>query len=122
MPAPSPAMCFANELRRLLDGDTPVALWLPPSIGGAISNITLALLGRTSVNLNYSASTEVVQSAIRQSGAKHVLTAKRFTVRVPLDPGPDVAVIYLEDIQPLVTDIQAAASLPRRAAAAGLVS
>ncbi len=100
------AMCFANELRQLLDGETPVALWLPPSIGGAISNITLALLGRTSVNLNCYMSMEVVQSAIRQFQVLHVLTAKRFTARVPLDPGPGIAVIYLEDIQPLVTNFK----------------
>ncbi len=97
------AMCFANELRPLLGDAATVAIWLPPSIGGAITNITLALLGKTSVNLNYSASTEVVQSAIRQSAAKHVITSQRFTARVPIDPGPDVKVIYLEDIQPKVT-------------------
>ncbi len=98
------AMCLANELRPLL-GDAPVvAIWLPPSIGGAITNITLALLGKTSVNLNYSASMETVQSAIRQSAVRHVITARRFTARLPLDPGPDVQVISLdEDIQPKVT-------------------
>jgi acyl-[acyl-carrier-protein]-phospholipid O-acyltransferase / long-chain-fatty-acid--[acyl-carrier-protein] ligase len=100
------AMCLAKELRPLL-GDTPtVALWLPPSIGGAITNITLALLGKTSVNLNYSANMELVQAAIRQSGVKHVLTSKRFTARVPLDPGPGIEVISLEDVAVKITSFQ----------------
>jgi acyl-[acyl-carrier-protein]-phospholipid O-acyltransferase/long-chain-fatty-acid--[acyl-carrier-protein] ligase len=97
------AMCLANELRPLL-GETPmVALWLPPSVGGALANIALALLGKTSVNLNYTASPEVVQSAVRQCGAKHVLTARRFTARMPVDPGPGVELIHLEDLLPKVT-------------------
>jgi acyl-[acyl-carrier-protein]-phospholipid O-acyltransferase/long-chain-fatty-acid--[acyl-carrier-protein] ligase len=97
------AMCLANELRPLLGDNPTVGIWLPPSIGGAITNITLALLGKTSANLNYSASMEVVQSAIRQCGAKHVITAKRFTARMPIDPGPGVELIHLEDIMPKVT-------------------
>src|SRR5262249_30484675 len=97
------AMCLANELRPLLSETPMVALWLPPSVGGALANIALALLGKTSVNLNYTASPEVVQSAVRQCGAKHVLTARRFTARMPVDPGPGVELIHLEDLLPKVT-------------------
>ena len=68
-----------------------------------LANIALALLGKTSVNLNYTAATEVVQSALRQCGAKHVLTARRFDNRVKLDPGPGVELLYLEDMLPKIT-------------------
>jgi len=92
------ATCLARQLRPLL-GDMPmIGIWLPPSIGGALANIAVALLGKTSVNLNYTSSAQVIQSALRQCGSRVVLTSKRFTHRVPLDAGPDVQIIYLEDV------------------------
>jgi acyl-[acyl-carrier-protein]-phospholipid O-acyltransferase/long-chain-fatty-acid--[acyl-carrier-protein] ligase len=100
------AWILARKLRPLL-GDTPkVGVWLPPSVGGAFANITLALLGKTSVNLNYSSSPGVVQSAVRQCGLRHVLTSRLFTSKVDLDAGPGVELVYLEDFRKQVTTWQ----------------
>ncbi len=97
------AVCLAGHLRSML-GDSPmVAVWLPPGIGGALANISLALLGKTSVNLNYTAGPEAIRSALQQCACRHVITAKRFTARLALDPGPGVELIYLEDLLPRVT-------------------
>jgi acyl-[acyl-carrier-protein]-phospholipid O-acyltransferase/long-chain-fatty-acid--[acyl-carrier-protein] ligase len=97
------AMCLARTLRPVL-GDTPmVGVWLPPGLGGVLVNVALALLGKTSVNLNYTSAPEGIRSALRQCGAKHVLTARRFTARMPLDPGADVEAVFLEDLLPRVT-------------------
>jgi acyl-[acyl-carrier-protein]-phospholipid O-acyltransferase/long-chain-fatty-acid--[acyl-carrier-protein] ligase len=96
------AMCLARLLRPLL-GDAPmVAVWLPSSLGGALVNITLALLGKTSVNLNYTAAPDAIRSALRQCGSRHVLTSHRFLQRLPLDPGPDTELCHLEDLLPQV--------------------
>jgi acyl-[acyl-carrier-protein]-phospholipid O-acyltransferase/long-chain-fatty-acid--[acyl-carrier-protein] ligase len=92
------SVCLARALRPLLGDEAMVAIWLPPGIAGALTNIAVALLGKTSVNLNYSSSMGVVQSALRQCGSKHVLTVARFTHRVKLDPGPGVELIDLEEI------------------------
>ncbi|MBY0527078.1 MAG: AMP-binding protein [Gemmataceae bacterium] len=92
------AMIFARKLRPLLGEDRMVGLWLPPSVGGVLSNIALAFLGKTSVNLNYTSSPETVQSAIRQCGIRHVLTSRRFSSRVKIEPGPDVQLINLEEV------------------------
>jgi len=97
------AMCGAKFFRPLL-GDAPmVGIWLPSSMGGAFANIVMALLGKTAVNLNYTASADAIRSALRQCGARHVITARRFTSRLPLDPGPGVELIYFEDIAPRFT-------------------
>jgi acyl-[acyl-carrier-protein]-phospholipid O-acyltransferase/long-chain-fatty-acid--[acyl-carrier-protein] ligase len=95
-------LCLRKLLRPVLGADAMVGIWLPPSAGAAMVNITIALLGKTSVNLNYSSSPDVVQAALRQCGARHVLTSKRFTTRMPLDAGPNVEVLYLEDFLPRV--------------------
>ena len=100
------AICLANALRPLLGDDRMVGVWLPPGIGGALTNIAIALLGKTSVNLNYSATAEVVQAGVRQCGARHVITANRFVSRIKLDPGPEVEPVYLEDVMPKITKSQ----------------
>lgn len=96
------AMILARRLRPILGDEKMVGVWLPPSAGGAIANITLALLGKTSVNLNYTSSPEGVQSAIRQCGLRHVVTSRRFTGKVKIDPGPGVELVNLDDFAPTV--------------------
>ncbi len=92
------AICLARWLRPVLGEEAMVGLWTPSSAGGVLANVAVSLLGKTAVNLNYTAGPENVQSAIRQCNINHVVTAKRFTARVPLDPGPGVELIYLEDV------------------------
>ena len=92
------AVCFARWLRPVLGGEPMVGLWLPPGVGGVLANAALALLRKTAVNLNYTAGTDNIQSAIRQCGIKHVLTARKFTAKMKLDPGPGIEMIYLEDV------------------------
>jgi acyl-[acyl-carrier-protein]-phospholipid O-acyltransferase/long-chain-fatty-acid--[acyl-carrier-protein] ligase len=97
------AKILARRLRPILGDEKMVGVWLPPSAGAAITNISLAFLGKTVVNLNYTSSAEIVQSAIRQCGLRHVLTSRLFTHKVKLDAGPDVEVIYLDDFRKLVS-------------------
>jgi acyl-[acyl-carrier-protein]-phospholipid O-acyltransferase/long-chain-fatty-acid--[acyl-carrier-protein] ligase len=93
-----------NKRLKPLLGDNPmVGIWLPPSAGGAIANMCVAFLGKTSVNLNYTATSSIIQSAIRQCNIRHVLTSKLFTHKLPLDPGPGVELIYLEDFRKEIT-------------------
>jgi acyl-[acyl-carrier-protein]-phospholipid O-acyltransferase/long-chain-fatty-acid--[acyl-carrier-protein] ligase len=97
------SICLANALRPLL-GDAPmIAVWLPPGTGGVLTNVALALLRKTSINLNYTTPGEGLRSALRQCGARFVLTARRFTDRMPLDPGEGVQLIYLEDVRQQIT-------------------
>jgi acyl-[acyl-carrier-protein]-phospholipid O-acyltransferase/long-chain-fatty-acid--[acyl-carrier-protein] ligase len=93
------AKIVAAKLRPVLGEDQMVGVWLPPSAGAAITNISLAFLGKTAVNLNYTSSADLVQAAVRQCGIRHVLTSRRFTHKVPLDAGAGVKVIYLEDFR-----------------------
>ena len=83
-----------------------VALWLPPSIGSALANIALTLLGKTSVSLNYTSSMEVVHSSLRQCDCKFILTSKKFIARVPFDPPAGMQVLYLEEIFATITSFQ----------------
>jgi acyl-[acyl-carrier-protein]-phospholipid O-acyltransferase/long-chain-fatty-acid--[acyl-carrier-protein] ligase len=97
------AICLSRQLRAVLGDDQMVGIWLPPGAPAALANIALALLGKVSVNLNYTASPAVVQSALRQCKLRHVITSKRFTAKVALEPSADVSLLYLEDIQPRIS-------------------
>jgi acyl-[acyl-carrier-protein]-phospholipid O-acyltransferase/long-chain-fatty-acid--[acyl-carrier-protein] ligase len=93
------AKILNRRLKPILGEEKMIGLWLPSSAGGAIANICVALLGKTSVNLNYTAGPDVIQSSIRQCNIKHVLTSKLFCHKMPLDAGPGVELVYLEDFR-----------------------
>lgn len=97
------AKILLKLLRPVLGDDPIIGVWLPPSGGAALTNIVLAFLGKTVVNLNYTATATVVQSAIRQCGITKVITSKLFCLKVELDAGPGVDVIYLEDFRKKVS-------------------
>ncbi|NBO91411.1 MAG: acyl-[ACP]--phospholipid O-acyltransferase, partial [Planctomycetia bacterium] len=97
------AVCLAKVLGPLLGIRPMVGVWLPPGRGGALVNVALALLHKTSVNLNYTTGADVVRSCLRQCDCTHVVTARRFTARMPLEPVPGIEVIYLEDLLPRVS-------------------
>jgi acyl-[acyl-carrier-protein]-phospholipid O-acyltransferase/long-chain-fatty-acid--[acyl-carrier-protein] ligase len=100
------ALCVTRYLRARV-GDAPnVGVWLPTGLGGALANLAVAFLHKASVNLNYTAGAAPVRSAIRQAGVRTVITAKRFTARVPLEVPEGVEVIYLEDVLESVTKWQ----------------
>jgi acyl-[acyl-carrier-protein]-phospholipid O-acyltransferase/long-chain-fatty-acid--[acyl-carrier-protein] ligase len=103
--------CLAAVLKPMLGEARMVAIWLPPGRGAALANVALAFLGKVAVNLNYTTSAEVVVSCLRQCDCTHVLTARRFTSRIPLDPIPGVEVIYLEDLLPRVSTFDKVSTL-----------
>jgi acyl-[acyl-carrier-protein]-phospholipid O-acyltransferase/long-chain-fatty-acid--[acyl-carrier-protein] ligase len=99
------AILIAKQLKPILGDAKMVGVWLPSSVGGALANIALALLGKTAVNLNYTAGPETVRSAIRQCNIRHVLTSRLFLSKGVKLPDPDQAV-YLEDFRKTITPLQ----------------
>lgn len=90
------SIILAKKLKKRLDDQPMVGLLLPPSVGGALANISLQMTGRTAVNLNYTASAATIANCAGQCGITHCITAKAFLERLPLEvPGEPV---LLEDI------------------------
>ena len=90
-------------LRRLLnrevlsDAEQNVGVFLPPSAGAIVTNGALTLSSRTSVNLNYTVTSEVLNHCIQQCQIKHVLTSRRFMDK--MDFQLDAELVYLEDFK-----------------------
>jgi acyl-[acyl-carrier-protein]-phospholipid O-acyltransferase/long-chain-fatty-acid--[acyl-carrier-protein] ligase len=100
------ALCVTRYLRNRVGDAATVGIWLPTSLGGMLTNLAIAFLGRASVNLNYTAGSGSVRSAIRQAGLRLVVTSKRFVARMPLEVPEGVEVVYLEDVLETVTKWQ----------------
>jgi acyl-[acyl-carrier-protein]-phospholipid O-acyltransferase / long-chain-fatty-acid--[acyl-carrier-protein] ligase len=92
------ALLVRRALRREALGrdETHVGVILPTSVWGLIVNATLALDRRVAVNLNYTLSTDLVNTCIANGGIRHVVTSRRVMERFDLKINAEL--IYLEDL------------------------
>jgi acyl-[acyl-carrier-protein]-phospholipid O-acyltransferase/long-chain-fatty-acid--[acyl-carrier-protein] ligase len=85
-----------NGLNREDRASLMVGLLLPPSVGGALVNFAVLLMGKIPVNLNYTVSEETLNSCIRQCEIETVITSKAFLEKVKLKI--PVQTVYLEEL------------------------
>jgi acyl-[acyl-carrier-protein]-phospholipid O-acyltransferase/long-chain-fatty-acid--[acyl-carrier-protein] ligase len=97
------AVCVARYLRTRLGPEPNVGVWLPTGLGSALANLAAAFLGKTVVNLNYTAGSGPVASAARQAKLRLVVTSKKFVEKIPLELPADIERVYLEDVLASVT-------------------
>lgn len=97
------ALILHRLLRReiLAPDERYVGVLLPPSNGAAIVNAALALDGRVAINLNYSATSDVVNACVRAAGIRHVLTSDRVLSKLNLKL--EAPLVLLETLKPKVT-------------------
>src|SRR5580658_8570859 len=74
---------IARRLRKQIGEQPMVGLLLPPSVGGALTNYALMLMGRVPVNLNYTSSNDGIASCAKQCGIDVTITSKAFLERFP---------------------------------------
>lgn len=91
------------------DDEVNVAVLIPPTVGGAIINLALALDKRVAVNLNYSLSNELMDHCIKDAEIKTVLTTRK--VAEKFDFEFDCKVFYLDDLKSKVTAMDKAAGV-----------
>jgi acyl-[acyl-carrier-protein]-phospholipid O-acyltransferase/long-chain-fatty-acid--[acyl-carrier-protein] ligase len=102
------ALTGALLLGRALDAELPgqanAAVLLPPSAGGALANLALASAGRVPVNLNYTASREAIDHALRSAGISTIVTSRKFAEALKTERGFELpagkTVVFLEDVAP----------------------
>ncbi len=102
---------FAALIKKL-SPEQNIGLLLPTSTGGAIALMAGLLLGKTVVNLNYTASEEALQSAVQQAGLKRIYTSRRFLDKLKerhIDIAailPGLPLIFLEDLKATIPRYQ----------------
>ncbi|MCA9089110.1 MAG: MFS transporter [Planctomycetaceae bacterium] len=97
-------------LRKVVQpGEQNIGVLLPPSVGGAIANMSLALMGKTTVNLNYTLSDDVLNVCIHKAGITHVLTSRKFIEKKPFAV-EGAELVFLEDLKEQITSLDKAIS------------
>jgi acyl-[acyl-carrier-protein]-phospholipid O-acyltransferase/long-chain-fatty-acid--[acyl-carrier-protein] ligase len=87
---------LARRLRQVWGNQNMVGVLLPPSVPGALVNLAALLMGKVPVNLNYTASNEVLASCAKQCELETVITSRAFLERVHIQP--PARAIMLEDL------------------------
>ncbi len=103
------ALAGAYLLGRALASSAPeerVGVMLPPSVAGALANAGLALHGKVAVNLNYTASKDVVDACIAKAQIRTVVTSRKFSEKLGWEP--DGKKIYAEDALPSISSFDKA--------------
>jgi acyl-[acyl-carrier-protein]-phospholipid O-acyltransferase/long-chain-fatty-acid--[acyl-carrier-protein] ligase len=105
------AIALARVLNRLWSGQERVGLLLPPSVAGALVNVATLLAGRTSVNLNYTVGRAGLESAVKQTGLRTIVSSRQFIEKAKLELPDGVTWLWLEDLAPTITTGQKAIAL-----------
>ncbi len=90
------SMTLAGQIKKLTQ-QRRVAIVLPPGKAGSIANIATVLANKVPVNLNFTASTDSIESAIRQSSVDLVLSASALESKAPNFPWKFFGKPYLLD-------------------------
>ncbi|GFO54812.1 acyl-[ACP]--phospholipid O-acyltransferase [Geomonas sp. Red276] len=96
------ALALAGRLEGIAGEAEHVGLLLPPSVGGALANLAVSLLGKIPVNLNYTAAEGSLRSAVSQCGITTVVTSRAFLEKLPSLPVLP-GTVYLEDVAGAIT-------------------
>jgi acyl-[acyl-carrier-protein]-phospholipid O-acyltransferase/long-chain-fatty-acid--[acyl-carrier-protein] ligase len=92
------SIALARALRPHWEGQTNVGLLLPPTVAGALVNVSAALCGKVSVNLNYTVGKAGLETAARLAGLRTIVTSRTFVEKAKLDLPEGPTILYLEDI------------------------
>jgi acyl-[acyl-carrier-protein]-phospholipid O-acyltransferase/long-chain-fatty-acid--[acyl-carrier-protein] ligase len=89
-------LLLSRWLRRNTPGQPHVGILLPASVGGALANLAVAVAGKASVNLNFTAGPGAMTAAIERCGIGTILTSRKFIARAEIAPLPGM--VFLEDV------------------------
>ena len=91
------AIALSRKVGPMCGDQEMVGVLLPSSVGGALVNAAIVLLGKVPVNLNFTASASAVESAVSQCGIKTVISSRAFLEKLGEDIAPE-GTACLEDI------------------------
>ena len=91
------ALLLARWVRKHCARESMVGVILPASVGGSLVNIAILLAGKVPVNLNFTAGSDAMASAIAQCGIKTILTSRVFLSKANLENIDGM--VFLEEIR-----------------------
>lgn len=104
---------LSSLIKDFLINENNVGVLVPSTSAGAIVNMSLLSLGKTIININYTAQLEAMIIALKDANVNKILASKKFiskikTRKIDIDfLLKDFDVIYLEDLMPKINKIKA---------------
>lgn len=89
--------------RKLKKSEKMVGVLMPQSCVATLLNLSLLMAGKVPVNLNYTASTDSIASAVKRCNMKTALTSKKFIAKIKMDATPEM--VFIEDIFKEITSV-----------------
>ncbi len=102
---------FADQIDEISKGEQNIGIIMPSSAGGVIINLATFILGKSVVNLNYTANYTSLNGAIKKADIQTIYTSKQFITKlkakgIDLDELlKDKKVIFVEDIKAKIEKI-----------------
>lgn len=94
------AIVLSQEIKKFTK-QPRIGIVLPPGKGAMVANLAAILAGKTPVNLNFTASKESIESAIKQAEIDRFLTADIFVRKMQGFPWPPIKhLMFLERLLP----------------------
>ena len=93
------AIALARALRLYWDKQYSVGILLPPSLGGVLVNLAATLSGRTTVNLNYTAGKNGMESAVKQAQLETIVTSQLFVKKAGLELPKGIKIIWIDEVR-----------------------
>ncbi len=94
------AIVLSQEIKKFTK-QARIGIVLPPGRGAMVANLAVILAGKIPVNLNFSASKESIESAIKQAEIDRFLTADIFVRKMQAFPWPPIKhLMFLERLLP----------------------
>ena len=79
------SLVLSRWIKQHCAAQSMVGVLLPSSVGGSLANIAVLLAGKVPVNLNFTAGSAAMASAVEQCGIKTILTSKVFLAKANLE-------------------------------------
>jgi acyl-[acyl-carrier-protein]-phospholipid O-acyltransferase/long-chain-fatty-acid--[acyl-carrier-protein] ligase len=91
------SVILANRIKPDTKDQSNIGIFMPTSLGAVIANLSITLSGKSSVNLNWTASSEAQHIAVEQAQIRTVITSRKFTQKTE-QPDLPVNWLYIEDL------------------------
>jgi len=91
------AVAISGEIESISRGQGNIGILLPSSVGGALANTAVTILGKVPVNINFTSSSESIASSIRQCEIKTVISSRKFLEKMDGLSMPQ-GTVFIEDI------------------------
>ncbi|WXU00661.1 MAG: Bifunctional protein Aas [Catillopecten margaritatus gill symbiont] len=97
-------LLFADVIKKT-SPEQNIGLMVPSSTGGAITTMSVLSLGKTAVNLNFTAGKKSLQDAAQQADLKTLYTSKKLVIKLLekkidiINFFPNLNIIYLEEVK-----------------------